>query len=350
MTCNNCGLDMAVHPFCSRTGLAHQVETVESPKLQPSKTRICRHFEKGYCRLGNECGFAHGVSELRRQKSGSESDTPSTPSVGPTTAVAPPPVDGLSLDLLAAFQARLGAPTMMGVPIQQIAPQAPPPAPAASAVPAAQQPAVGRPISLPAGQQLPAPKELTAVSEPAKMKTRLCRHFERGYCRFGATCGFAHGAHELKTKVLSEADVTPQAETVVEEMFMVRKDAAGRIGATLTGTLVSAVAPGGPFASAGIRAGVKVVKVNGGKVGSIEDVKLAVQTASEVFTVTVEDASLSSSSDSSLSESHSDTCSTATVGPSEEEGPPALSRPFDNDDLFEGVEEDEDGMPLLPAW
>ena len=28
------------------------------------KTRLCRHFLKGYCERGNLCGFAHGVDQL----------------------------------------------------------------------------------------------------------------------------------------------------------------------------------------------------------------------------------------------------------------------------------------------
>ena len=28
------------------------------------KTRLCRHFLKGFCERGNSCGFAHGVDQL----------------------------------------------------------------------------------------------------------------------------------------------------------------------------------------------------------------------------------------------------------------------------------------------
>eukprot|EP01028_Stygiella_incarcerata_P000351 TRINITY_DN103_c0_g1_i3.p1 TRINITY_DN103_c0_g1~~TRINITY_DN103_c0_g1_i3.p1 ORF type:complete len:386 (+),score=98.69 TRINITY_DN103_c0_g1_i3:1271-2428(+) len=31
-----------------------------------------------------------------------------------------------------------------------------------------------------------------------KRKTKLCRHFARGYCRFGPRCAFAHGEEELR--------------------------------------------------------------------------------------------------------------------------------------------------------
>lgn len=29
------------------------------------KTKLCRHFEKGFCAYGNECIFAHGHDQLR---------------------------------------------------------------------------------------------------------------------------------------------------------------------------------------------------------------------------------------------------------------------------------------------
>ncbi|KAJ9449644.1 Protein TIS11 [Diplonema papillatum] len=31
---------------------------------RPLKTALCRHFEHGHCRKGNDCGFAHGQTEL----------------------------------------------------------------------------------------------------------------------------------------------------------------------------------------------------------------------------------------------------------------------------------------------
>lgn len=34
--------------------------------------------------------------------------------------------------------------------------------------------------------------------DPEKKKTKLCRHFARGFCRFGAKCAFAHGEPELR--------------------------------------------------------------------------------------------------------------------------------------------------------
>ena len=37
--------------------------TPEHPKF---KSRLCRHFLKGWCRLGTSCNFAHGWSEKKK--------------------------------------------------------------------------------------------------------------------------------------------------------------------------------------------------------------------------------------------------------------------------------------------
>lgn len=36
--------------------------TTEHPKY---KSRICRHWLRGFCKLGNDCNFAHGWGERR---------------------------------------------------------------------------------------------------------------------------------------------------------------------------------------------------------------------------------------------------------------------------------------------
>ncbi|KAJ9469770.1 hypothetical protein DIPPA_06232 [Diplonema papillatum] len=35
------------------------------------------------------------------------------------------------------------------------------------------------------------------------LKTALCRHFDRGHCKYGDQCGFAHGSHELSANAAS---------------------------------------------------------------------------------------------------------------------------------------------------
>tara|TARA_Y100001970_G_scaffold271246_1_gene366215 strand:+ start:1199 stop:1747 length:549 start_codon:yes stop_codon:yes gene_type:complete len=35
-----------------------------NPRL-PQKIRLCRHFEKGFCRRGSTCHFAHGLDDLQ---------------------------------------------------------------------------------------------------------------------------------------------------------------------------------------------------------------------------------------------------------------------------------------------
>jgi len=48
------------------------------------------------------------------------------------------------------------------------------------------------------GLSLPPPKEARMQGGDLP-KTKLCTHFEKGYCPRGDTCGFAHGAHEIGT-------------------------------------------------------------------------------------------------------------------------------------------------------
>lgn len=40
----------------------------DSPRQHPRlryKTRVCKHYKKGFCRYGKTCKFAHGTRELR---------------------------------------------------------------------------------------------------------------------------------------------------------------------------------------------------------------------------------------------------------------------------------------------
>jgi len=61
------------HAHCQNTNWATYVpkayrecipaQPCEHPKF---KSRICRHWLKGYCRLGPQCAFAHGWDEKRQ--------------------------------------------------------------------------------------------------------------------------------------------------------------------------------------------------------------------------------------------------------------------------------------------
>lgn len=42
-------------------------------------------------------------------------------------------------------------------------------------------------------------KLVTAEGRSAYFKTRICRFYMHGYCRFGDSCRFAHGRNELRT-------------------------------------------------------------------------------------------------------------------------------------------------------
>ena len=41
------------------------------------------------------------------------------------------------------------------------------------------------------------------------LKTSLCRHWDKGHCKYGDTCGFAHGDTELSPSANSEASSSP---------------------------------------------------------------------------------------------------------------------------------------------
>jgi len=40
-------------------------KNLEKIKVHNFKRELCRHYQKGYCKLGNICNFAHGEDELR---------------------------------------------------------------------------------------------------------------------------------------------------------------------------------------------------------------------------------------------------------------------------------------------
>ena len=41
-----------------------------SPEHPKFKSRICRHWLKGFCRMGHDCNFAHGWEERRAYENG----------------------------------------------------------------------------------------------------------------------------------------------------------------------------------------------------------------------------------------------------------------------------------------
>jgi len=48
--------------------------------------------------------------------------------------------------------------------------------------------------------QAPQRRPNTKIKKNVFRKTQLCPQFQRGHCARGATCNFAHGQHELRTK------------------------------------------------------------------------------------------------------------------------------------------------------
>lgn len=39
-------------------------QKMESSIVLPQKIRLCRHYERGYCKRGSSCNFAHGLNDL----------------------------------------------------------------------------------------------------------------------------------------------------------------------------------------------------------------------------------------------------------------------------------------------
>ena len=50
--------------------LARLPNNAVAPKAMPRKMAICRHWVKGYCQLGLQCGFAHGPDEIGAPRDG----------------------------------------------------------------------------------------------------------------------------------------------------------------------------------------------------------------------------------------------------------------------------------------
>ena len=53
-----------------------------------------------------------------------------------------------------------------------------------------------------------------------RMKTRLCKHFEKGYCRRGNTCNFAHGSKELRPRMSDDGFVVVPFNTHSTEVSL----------------------------------------------------------------------------------------------------------------------------------
>eukprot|EP01062_Namystynia_karyoxenos_P012143 TRINITY_DN14361_c0_g1_i4.p1 TRINITY_DN14361_c0_g1~~TRINITY_DN14361_c0_g1_i4.p1 ORF type:complete len:377 (+),score=87.98 TRINITY_DN14361_c0_g1_i4:93-1223(+) len=322
--CPHCCLDVVTHAFCSSTGQPHQRVTAGS-----HKTRLCRHFERGHCRLGDKCGFAHGSVDLRQRASGSRSPSdagsaeqspqqrqqqqqpmPWAGFCSPVPSGGCLPSAAAALAAMSRFsalpqQAAVGAPRELAAG-----------SPCSDARGAQRQGSLCRHfaqgrctygtdcgfahrVALGAGAQPQQPAEQPAAPSAApegKVKTRLCRHHERGYCRFGDGCGFAHGQTELRRSAApSAADAAP----VGSELIAVQKGPGGKIGATLNGTVVTQVDENSPLAAAGVRAGARIISINGRRVGSLEEVKQALGDAGAVFTALVLPGALRPSSPSS---------------------------------------------------
>jgi hypothetical protein len=176
----------------------------DAKKRCVSKTQICRHWEKGFCQLGEGCGFAHGEHELGQQGI--------APASGTTTARMVPSGGYLKTKLCTIFasqgschrgaactfahgEAELGTPqvasTALGGSLQEDGMSD-------EDRLLMQQLLEGQPSTVPQGSRL-APQLGGGQQGPVFMKTKLCTNFAGGYCTRGTFCTFAHGEHELGT-------------------------------------------------------------------------------------------------------------------------------------------------------
>jgi hypothetical protein len=146
------------------------VETPQ-PDDKPArfKTRICRNWLHGNCEFGAKCIFAHGDAELQLSE------------VGPATQKP------LMYDSAFRYKTRIchnwlnghcdfGAGCIFAHGEAELR--------------ACENEVVDN------SQNDPRP---TAVGDPAKYKTAICRNWLTGRCDFGSRCFFAHGQAELRT-------------------------------------------------------------------------------------------------------------------------------------------------------
>ena len=54
--------------------LLRQDSVIYQPEHPRFKSKICRHWLKGWCRLGDQCNFAHGWCDRRENLSGKPED------------------------------------------------------------------------------------------------------------------------------------------------------------------------------------------------------------------------------------------------------------------------------------
>lgn len=53
------------------------------------------------------------------------------------------------------------------------------------------------------------PSRLEFTPEHPNFKTRICRHFLKGFCNRGEKCNFAHGYHQVKRNIKKPIPIIP---------------------------------------------------------------------------------------------------------------------------------------------
>jgi len=168
-------------------------------------SRICRHFAKGYCQLGDQCGFSHnpeaissfgdptGLPETFAQQSGRQAHEqwaqggsssqyvqPSTTEFSYNPYVTPTTPQQFSPHPQTTYVRPSTLPEVYN-------PYGTTPTYTSGAPPPGYSPYPVYTTPMP----VPVQVQVTGSSSGRK-STTLCRHFGKGFCRLGETCLFAH--------------------------------------------------------------------------------------------------------------------------------------------------------------
>lgn len=149
------GLGFAQNETHAAIGLRTEIQ---APSLtihakSRSKTKLCKHFISGDCKFKESCNFAHSIDELKR---------------------LPSEADGAGKALLQMYRFKAEAEKL--------------------------------PLGLEKIQtDVTTDFHASAPAIPTESKTKLCKHFIAGDCKFKENCNFAHSIEELK-KLPAEGD------------------------------------------------------------------------------------------------------------------------------------------------
>eukprot|EP00929_Paragymnodinium_shiwhaense_P001828 TRINITY_DN102038_c0_g1_i1.p1 TRINITY_DN102038_c0_g1~~TRINITY_DN102038_c0_g1_i1.p1 ORF type:complete len:388 (-),score=54.33 TRINITY_DN102038_c0_g1_i1:547-1710(-) len=148
------------------------------------KTVPCRHFERGYCQMGDACNFLHKGAQPYAQ--------PGVQSVGAAPVSSPGNYKRVPCRHFASGYCQLGE--------------------ACNFLHAEAEAPAKRPVWN-AWEDFTSPQGAAEASWPpakrqhvgGRVKTQLCSNFAAGYCKYANKCSFAHGEHDIGTPLADSA-------------------------------------------------------------------------------------------------------------------------------------------------